>query len=68
MIILVVTSSVMYYTEHAAQPDKFSSIPTTMWWPVMTLTTIGDGDMYPVSAIGKLLAAVVAFLGIGLFY
>ena len=67
MIILVVASSVMYYVEHGAQPDKFSSIPTTMWWAVMTLTTIGYGDMYLVTGLGKFLAAVVAFLGIGLF-
>jgi len=67
MIILVVASSVMYYAEHGAQPDKFSSIPTTMWWAVMTLTTIGYGDMYPVTGLGKLVAAVIAFLGIGLF-
>jgi len=67
MIVLVVMSSVMFSAEHGAQPDKFSSIPTTMWWAAMTLTTIGYGDMYPVTGLGKLLAAAVAFLGIGLF-
>jgi voltage-gated potassium channel len=67
IVLLVVASSAMYYAENGAQPDKFSSIPATMWWGVETLTTIGYGDMYPVTRVGQFLAALIAALGIGLF-
>lgn len=66
-ILLIVASSLMYYAENDAQPDKFSSIPAAMWWGVATLTTIGYGDIYPVTGTGKLLAGLVAILGIGMF-
>jgi len=66
-ILLVVSSSVLYYCENSVQPDAFSSIPATMWWAVATLTTVGYGDMYPVTLIGKLCASVIAILGIGMF-
>lgn len=67
MFLIVVASSVMYYAEHDAQPDKFSSIPETMWWAVATLTTVGYGDEYPVTGIGKFLTACISILGIGMF-
>ena len=67
LILLVVASSLMYEVEHTTQPDKFPSIPATMWWGVMTLTTVGYGDVYPVTPLGQFLASVVAVLGIGLF-
>jgi len=57
----------MYFVENEAQPDKFPSIPGTMWWCVITLTTVGYGDVFPVTIAGKLLTAVLAVLGIGLF-
>lgn len=66
-ILLVCASSVMYYAEHDAQPRAFSSIPATMWWSVATLTTVGYGDVYPVTSLGRLVAGVVAVLGIGFF-
>lgn len=66
-ILLVLAASLMFYAEHDAQPQVFSSIPSTMWWAVATLTTVGYGDVYPVTAIGKILASVVSILGIGLF-
>jgi len=65
-ILLVVSASLMYYAERDAQPKSFSSIPAAMWWAVATLTTVGYGDIYPVTAIGKLMASVIAVLGIGL--
>lgn len=67
IFMLVVSSVLMYYIENPAQPDKFSSIPETMWWGVATLTTIGYGDMYPITTIGKLLGAIISIIGIGLF-
>ena len=66
-IMLVVASSAMYYLEHDAQPKTFSSIPAAMWWGVVTLTTVGYGDIYPVTTIGKIIGAMIALLGVGLF-
>ncbi|RJQ54072.1 MAG: ion transporter [Actinobacteria bacterium] len=67
VILLILASSGMYYAEHAAQPEVFSSIPASMWWGVTTLTTVGYGDMLPITPLGKLLGAIIAVLGIGLF-
>lgn len=67
LVILVIASSLMYFVEHDAQPNAFASIPHAMWWGVMTLTTVGYGDIYPVTPLGKLLAGIIAFLGIGVF-
>ena len=66
-IVLIFASSLMYHVEHEAQPEAFSSIPTSMWWGVVTLTTIGYGDTYPVTPAGKLVAAGVAILGIAVY-
>ena len=64
---LVIASSMMYFIENEAQPEKFSSIPETMWWGVATLTTVGYGDVYPVTPFGQLFGAVIAILGVGMF-
>lgn len=61
---VLIASSVMYYAEHAAQPELFSSIPAAMWWGVVTLTTLGYGDIYPVTWIGRLMGGVFAISGI----
>lgn len=66
LFLLLVTSSIMFELEHVAQPEAFSSIPATMWWAVASLTTVGYGDIYPITPLGKLLAAVIAVLGVGL--
>jgi len=67
LILLVCAASGIYFAEHEAQPRVFSSIPAALWWGVVTLTTVGYGDVFPVTPLGKTLAAVVAILGIGLF-
>ena len=67
MLLLLSASSLMYYAEHDAQPEAFSSIPMTMWWGVAILIIVGYGDIYPITVLGKLLGAVVAILGIGVF-
>lgn len=67
MLLVVLASSVMYFVEHPAQPQSFSSIPAAMWWTVMTLTTVGYGDIYPITPVGKLLGAIIALIGIGFF-
>ena len=66
-VLLIIASSLMYYIEHAEQPDAFSSIPEAMWWGVATLTTVGYGDVYPVTSFGKAVGAFISLLGIGLF-
>lgn len=65
-ILLIISSSLMYYVEYSVQPDKFSSIPESMWWGVITLTTIGYGDVYPITNFGKVIGAFIALLGVGL--
>ncbi|MFT2008447.1 ion transporter [Pontibacter sp. 13R65] len=65
--LLLFTSTIMYYVENEAQPDAFASIPETMWWSIATLTTVGYGDIYPLTPLGKLLGGIIAVLGIGLF-
>lgn len=66
-LLLILASSLMYFVEHEAQPDIFSSIPAAMWWGASTLTTVGYGDIYPITPIGKVLGAAIAVLGIGMF-
>ena len=66
-IMLVLASSFMYLVENEAQPDKFPDIPSSLWWGIATLTTVGYGDVFPITPIGKLLGGVIAFLGIGIF-
>lgn len=67
LTLIILAASLMYFVEHDAQPDKFSSIPETMWWSVATLTTVGYGDVYPITTIGKTLTACISILGIGMF-
>lgn len=66
-MLLLFSSSLMYVVENGAQPDKFPDIPSAMWWGVATLTTVGYGDIYPVTPLGKVLGGFIAFLGIGIF-
>ncbi|MDP8228488.1 MAG: ion transporter [Candidatus Electryoneaceae bacterium] len=66
-VLLMIVSGLMFYVERDAQPEAFSSIPAAMWWGIVTLTTVGYGDVYPITPVGKLLAALIALLGIGLF-
>ncbi len=67
VILLTISSSLMYFAEHEAQPEVFSSIPAAMWWGVVTLTTVGYGDLYPITTLGKILGAFISVLGIGMF-
>lgn len=67
LVILLFASSGMYVMENAAQPEAFSSIPAAMWWGIATLTTVGYGDIYPVTPLGKVLGSIIALLGVGLF-
>lgn len=66
LFLIVIASCLVYFAEHNAQPDKFSSIPATIWWAIVTLTTVGYGDMYPITIVGKVFASVVLMAGVGL--
>jgi voltage-gated potassium channel len=66
MFLLVISSCLIYFCEHLVQPDKFTSIPGTMWWSVITLTTVGYGDMYPITTLGRILTSVILLAGIAL--
>jgi voltage-gated potassium channel len=65
--LIIVSSTLVYYAEFEAQPEKFSSILSSMWWSVITLATVGYGDVYPVTALGKFFGALTALFGIGMF-
>jgi voltage-gated potassium channel len=66
-ILLIISATLIYYAEHDAQPVAFSSIPASLWWAVVTLTTIGYGDVYPITVAGKIIAGISAIVGIGMF-
>ncbi|HVL47491.1 MAG TPA: ion transporter [Candidatus Thermoplasmatota archaeon] len=65
LMTLLVMSSLVYFAEHEAQPEKFPSIPDSFWWGIVTLTTVGYGDVSPVTPVGKLLGGFTAVIGIG---
>jgi len=67
LVLLVFASSFVYLAERNAQPEAFGSIPAAMWWGVATLTTVGYGDVTPVTPLGKFLGAIVTLLGVGMF-
>lgn len=66
MIILIIISTLMYYVERDAQPEHFSSISKAIWWGIVTLTTVGYGDVYPITGLGKLLGGIITLMSIGL--
>ncbi len=66
LLALVLTSSIMFYAENEYQPEKFSSIPHAMYWAFITLTTVGYGDVSPVTSIGKVISVFTAFLGVSI--
>ena len=67
LILLIVASTIMFLLERKAQPEAFKNISSTMWWAVATLTTVGYGDIYPITALGKIMGGIIAILGVGLF-
>lgn len=65
-IILLFSSTLMYLVEGTHQPEAFGSIPRALWWSVVTLTTVGYGDVYPVTLLGRICAAITAVTAVGL--
>lgn len=66
IVLMIIASVTMFNVENVAQPDKFVSVFDAMWWSVATLTTVGYGDIYPITVAGKLLASIIAIMGIGI--
>ncbi len=66
-LLLIMASALLYYAERNAQPEAFSSIPAAMWWGVVTITTVGYGDIYPITGLGRFMGAIFAVIGIGMF-
>jgi voltage-gated potassium channel len=67
LALVMIASTLMYAVEHDAQPKAFPSIPAAIWWGVVTMTTVGYGDVYPITSAGKFVAGVSVLLGVGLF-
>jgi len=66
LFITLLAASGMYFAEHKLQPETFSSIPAAMWWAIVTLTSVGYGDMVPMTLAGKIIGAIIMLLGIGM--
>jgi voltage-gated potassium channel len=67
LVLLLFASTLIYFLEREAQPEQFGSIPAAAWWAIATLTTVGYGDVVPVTPLGKVLGGVVMLLGVGMF-
>ncbi len=66
LVLMLVSSLLVYAAEHDAQPDAFRNAFSGLWWAVATLTTVGYGDIYPITPVGRILGALIALLGIGM--
>lgn len=66
-MLMVLSSSALYFAERGTQPDDFSSIPESLWWSVLTLSTVGYGDVVPQTVLGQFFAGITAIIGVGLF-
>ena len=64
IFLIIIASCLLYFAEHNDQPKSFSSIPATIWWAVVTLTTTGYGDMAPITVTGKVLASAIMLIGV----
>jgi voltage-gated potassium channel len=67
LFLIIISSSLVYFAEHQAQPDKFKSIPSTIWWSVVTLTTVGYGDLIPITPMGKIFTSIILLAGVAIF-
>ena len=64
VLTVLLSGSLMYFAEGVAQPEKFGSIPRALWWAIITMTTIGYGDTYPITELGKILGGLIAIMGV----
>lgn len=66
LVLMLISATIMFNFEHDAQPEAFQNMFDALWWAIATLTTVGYGDIYPVTWVGKLFAGIIALLGIGI--
>ncbi len=66
-ILIIMASCLVYFAEHPAQPKVFSSIPATFWWAIVTVTSVGYGDMVPITVLGKVLTGIITLSGLAIF-
>ncbi len=66
IVVLFVSATLLYLVEGNEQPDNFGSIPRSLYWSVITLTTVGYGDVYPITPVGKFITSILAFVGVAL--
>ncbi len=62
---ILISATLIYSAEHEAQPNAFISMPDSLWWALSTLTTVGYGDIYPITPLGRICASLIMILGIG---
>ena len=67
LLLVIMTASLGYLFEHEAQPDKFENIPQSIYWAVITLASVGYGDIYPITPLGRVMTILMSLLGIGIF-
>lgn len=67
IFLIIISSCLLYFAEHLAQPKVFTSIPATIWWAIVTLTTVGYGDMVPITFMGKALTTIISLAGFAVF-
>ena len=66
LMMLVISASGIYLLEHKVQPEHFGSIPAAMWWSIITLTTVGYGDITPITPMGKFFGGIISLIGVGM--
>ena len=64
--VMLFSAIIMYTVENPVQPEQFPNVITSMWWAICALTTVGYGDVYPITAVGRFLASIISLLGIGI--
>jgi len=67
LFFIIIAACLVFFAEHAAQPLIFSSIPATIWWAVVTATSVGYGDMVPITILGKVMTGIISLTGLAVF-
>ena len=67
LLVLIVVSNLVFLAEYNAEPRMFKTVPDALWWGIVTLSTVGYGDVYPVTAFGRILGSIVSLLGVAIF-
>ncbi|MFZ1371913.1 MAG: ion transporter [Ferruginibacter sp.] len=67
LFLIIIAACLVFFSEHRVQPEIFSSIPATLWWSVMTVTTVGYGDMIPITVPGKIFTSLISVMGLAIF-